>query len=255
MPVFHHLYRAHSCGLRIALFWVGMALCSAVHASIVIQGTRIVFAAEAKEATIQINNEGQSPALVQAWLDRGAAQVSPSDIDVPFVITPTLFRVEPGKGQALRIMYSGDPLPSDKESLFWLNVLDVAPKAKETQDNSGTLRFVFRSRIKLMYRPTGLPGTPFEAPGQLRWSLVKNGTEGPVLQATNPSAYVVNLGRIDLQAGGQTFAAGSGYVLPGESASFPVQDASGHALEGGSVVYSSLNDWGGSHHHNAALAP
>lgn len=241
--------------MRSAVLAAGMALGWAAQASIVLQGTRIVFSGEAKEATIQLNNEGQVPALVQAWLDRGQAQASPSNIDVPFVMTPTLFRVEPGKGQTLRIMHSGDPLPADKESLFWLNVLDAPPKAQARDDDAGTLRFVFRSRIKLMYRPPGLPGNPLEAPRQLQWALVTDGATGPVLKASNPSAYVVNLGRIDLQVGDQTFEAGSGHVLPGESATFPVRNAAGHALQGGTVVYSSLNDWGSSQDHDAALRP
>lgn len=224
-------------------------------ASVIIHGTRVIFAAQDKEATVQLSNQGKSPTLVQSWLDKGEDNESPGNIDVPFVLSPTLFRLEPDEGQALRILYTGEPLPADKESLFWLNVLEVPPKAEDSEDSSGSLRFVFRTRIKLMYRPQGLPGSALQAGGQLQWSLATDDPSRPMLRAANPTPYVVNLGYVDLKAAGQTFKAGSGYVLPGETALFAVEEANGRSLAGGLVIYDSLNDWGGAESHEAALAP
>lgn len=224
-------------------------------AGVIIHGTRVIFAAPEREATVQLSNQGKSPILVQSWLDKGEDNESPVAIDVPFVLSPTLFRLEPGDGQALRILYTGEPLPADKESLFWLNVLEVPPKVENSEDNSGSLRFVFRTRIKLMYRPPGLPGSALQAGGQLQWSLANDGPEGPMLRAANPTPYVVNLSYVDLKAGGETFKAGSGHVLPGETAVFAVEEAAGRSLAGGLVTYDSLNDWGGAESHEAALAP
>ncbi|WP_234640152.1 hypothetical protein [Delftia tsuruhatensis] len=74
-------------------------------------------------------------------------------------------------------------------------------------------------------------------------------------QATNPTPYVVNLGGVDLKAGGSVFEAGAGHVLPGGSAAFPVQGVDGRALAAGTVIFHSLNDWGASARHEAPLAP
>lgn len=85
--------------------------------------------------------------------------------------------------------------------------------------------------------------------------LARDSNGQPALQATNPTTCVVNLGGVDLKAGGTVFEAGAGHVLPGGSATFPLQGADGRALAAGTVVFHSLNDWGASTRHEAPLAP
>ncbi|MGU7840023.1 fimbrial biogenesis chaperone [Burkholderia sp. AW33-5] len=222
------------------------------HAGVVLSGTRIVFEAKDKEATIQLTNEGKAPSLVQAWIDDGNPRASVDDLDVPFVVTPTVFRIEPGRGQAIRIIYSGEPLPADKESLFWLNVLDVPPRA-EAAEGRNVLQVAFRSRIKLMYRPAGLPGKSSDAPKALKWSLVRDDKHQTLLKAENPTPYVVNLGSITLTARGKTFSAGIGYVLPGEAATFPIKGLGDSGAGGETVSYSSVDDWGSGRAHQATV--
>lgn len=232
-----------------------LACSTAAQAGITIRGTRVVFAGPDNEVTVQLDNDGQRPELVQVWLDSGhAAQASNGD-NAFFMLAPALFRVEPGKGQMVRILRSRQPLPTDRESLFWLNVREVPHKARASDAASGALRFVFSTRIKLMYRPPGLPGSAQQAPAQLQWALATGQDGKPALQATNPTAYVVNLGGVDLQAGGATFEAGSGHVGPGETATFPVRGFQGRPPAGGRVVFNSLNDAGAAMTHEADISP
>ncbi|KVV42578.1 pilus assembly protein [Burkholderia ubonensis] len=236
---------------RILALLMFFLFCMSAQASVTLSGTRVVFSAADKEVTIQLSNDGKLPALVQAWIDKGDERASPDKIDVPFVITPTVFRLEPGKGQTLRIIHTGEPLPTDKESLFWLNVLDVPPKAAPDDDRNH-LQIAFRTRVKLMYRPEGLPGSAADAPGELKWTMATDAEHRPVLKATNATPYVVNLGGIALQSNGKTFDAGVGYVRPGETASFLVKGLADVAA--GTVVYSSFDDWGGNKTHQAIVA-
>ncbi|MDN7494768.1 fimbrial biogenesis chaperone [Burkholderia gladioli] len=239
----------------IARSWlalIALLCCACAQASVTLSGTRVVFDASEPEVTIQLSNQGKQPALIQAWLDTGDERAEPERIEVPFMVTPTLFRIEAGKGQALRIIHTGEPLPSNRESLFWLNVLDVPPKASGG-DEVNRLQFAFRTRIKMMYRPADLPGTPDDAPASLRWTLATDASQRPVLQARNPSAYVVNLAGVELQSGGKTYSAGFGHVLPGETASFPLVGADSTALPDATVLYSSVDDWGSTHGHRAAV--
>lgn len=236
----------------LALLMTGL-FCMTAQASVTLSGTRVVFPGTDKEVTIQLTNDGKSPALVQTWLDKGDERASPDQIDVPFVITPTVFRLEANKGQTLRIIHTGEALPADKESLFWLNVLDVPPKVTAGDDRN-RLQIAFRTRVKLMYRPAGLPGNAADAPRQLKWKIAAESGHGWVLKATNPTPYVVNLGGIALHANGKTLDAGVGYVRPGETASFPVKGASEANLAGGTVVYSSFDDWGGNQANEAAVS-
>lgn len=249
MPSIHLL---RPC-LRIALL-LPFVVCLAAQASVVLQGTRVIFSGTENEATLQMTNDGEAPALVQTWLEPEKEHAEALNTDVPFVITPTLARIDAGKGQTLRIIYSGEPLPQDKESLFWLNVLEVPPKSKASGEN--TLQFAYRTRIKLMYRPADLP-KPQDLPGQLRWTLVDDAASGQrALKASNPSAYVVNFGNVSFKAAGTLHEAGAGYVLPGASAVFPIKQAPQNASTADArAVFMLLNDWGGGEAHEAALAP
>jgi len=213
---------------------------------VVISGTRVVFPGKEKEVTVRLTNDGKQPALVQTWLDTGDQTASPDKIDAPFLVTPTIFRLEAGKGQMLRIIHIGEPLPADKESLFWLNVLEVPPKVKATDDDDrNRIQFAFRTRIKLMYRPDGLPGRAEDAPKQLKWVMSTDAAHQSVLKATNPTRYVVNLGSVTLLTHGKSFDGGLGYVLPGETAVFPIKDVTEPVGNDAAVEYSSVDDWGG----------
>ncbi|CAB5715444.1 Chaperone protein focC precursor [Delftia tsuruhatensis] len=240
-------------------------LALSANASIVLYGTRVIYPADQAEVTLKISNEGQRPSLVQAWLDQGDDASQPSAVaDVPFVVAPSLTRVEPGAQQTLRILHSGRALATDRESLFWINVLDIPPKGESQaeEESSGSLSLAFRTRIKLMYRPKGLPGKSGEAPEQLQWALGTGDNGQPVLRAHNASAYVVNLGHLSLQVGDKRYQADNVHpALPGQTTSFPFnKPAEGETLPGqfppgATVVFTSLNDWGAAKDHQAELGP
>ncbi|WP_321959007.1 molecular chaperone [Burkholderia cenocepacia] len=239
---------------RLSWLLIGLtALCSmAAQASVTLSGTRVVFDGAEKEVTLRLNNDGKLPALVQAWIDKGDERASPDTLDVPFVVTPTIFRVEPHKSQTLRIIHSGEPLPSDKESLYWLNVLDVPPKATGGEDVN-RLQFAFRTRVKLMYRPAGLPGDAKDAPSALKWTFGTDAEKRPVLKAENPSPYVVNIAGIELRANGKSFNASLGYVRPGETGSFPIKNAEAGEFSSGTILFSTVDDWGSNHAHEVKV--
>lgn len=214
------------------------------HASVVITGTRVIFPGASREVSIKLDNNGKTPALVQAWMDTGNEKATPESIKVPFVLTPSMFRLDPGKGQTLRMVYTGEPLPADKESLFWLNVLEIPPKAR-SDDGENKLQLAFRSRIKVMYRPEGLPGSAEDAPKQLKWEIVRrDGAKGYELAVSNPSPYVVNLGNIELDAAGHKYEIEPKYVPAKDSAYFPIPGLTAAPANGSTVTYSSINDWG-----------
>ncbi|MDE9471355.1 fimbria/pilus periplasmic chaperone, partial [Xenorhabdus bovienii] len=90
----------------------------------------------------------------------GDAEALPEDINVPFILTPPVNRIDPNKGQSLRIRYiENNHLPADRESLFWLNALEIPVKIKE-EGNRNYLQFAIRTCIKIFFRPSSLKGEP-----------------------------------------------------------------------------------------------
>ena len=135
----------------IGAMCVGL-LTSAAQGAIVVQGTRVVFPEKSHEVTVRINNTSVGPVLVQNWVDDGQPDAFPEDLKVPFVVAPAVARVDPGGTAVLRISATQPQLPNDRESLFWLNVLETPPRSSSDET---VLQFSFRTRIKLFFRPVG----------------------------------------------------------------------------------------------------
>lgn len=126
-----------------------------VHAGIVIYGTRVIYPAEKNEVLVQLMNQGTRSSLVQSWIDDGDTSLPPEKIQVPFLLTPPVAKVAGDSGQQLKIKKMPNMLPNNKESLFYLNVLDIPPNNPENAGKN-VLKFAMQNRIKLFYRPKGI---------------------------------------------------------------------------------------------------
>ena len=122
-----------------------MLLSAPVKASIVITGTRVIYSQGERSVSVKLNNNGKSPVLIQSWVDDGVMSKSPDTSTAPFIVTPPINRVDPGKGQTLQISFTGKHLPSDKESVFWLNVLEVPARNSAKKDNNIGITKLFLS--------------------------------------------------------------------------------------------------------------
>jgi len=213
-------------------------------ASVIIDGTRVIYRQQDQEATVKLTNMGKKPVMVQAWMDGGAGKATPDAAKAPFTLTPPIFRLDPGKAQAIRVLYTHEPLPADKETLFWLSVLEVPPKASNP-DGRNILQFSIRTRIKFFFRPPGLPGNPAAAPDQLSWKLVPGeGGKGVALQASNPTPYYVNFAHVGLSTEGHRYMQPGGAVAPGETAVFPIQQLDSRPNGAIKAVFDAINDLG-----------
>lgn len=215
------------------------------NAGIVITGTRVIFPAKQQEVTVKLNNNGSKPSLVQAWVDTGNIELTPANSDAPFVLYPALSRVDPAKGQSLRLMFTGALLPQDKESVFWLNVLDVPPKP-EISAEQNAMQIAFRSRIKIFYRPDGLKGNAEDAIEQLKWQLLPHDNKQQLLlQAVNNSAFHVSFVKLALVMGDDYYESEDGMVAPGQTKQFPLpatfEFAPAAELK---VAFQAINDYG-----------
>jgi len=214
-------------------------------AGVVVDGTRVVYPAAKREVTINIRNPGETPSLVQAWLDAGDPHAKPGESKVPFVLTPPLFRLDPTKVQSLRVVYTHEPLPENRESLFWLNVLDIPPRGAANPDVPNQLDLAFKHRMKVFFRPAGLAGSAANAPARLTWKLLSKDGKLVGIEASNPTAYHVSLIQVTATAGGRPLIVKADMVDPFASRSFDLPDPV--AAPNGTVAleYSFVNDYGG----------
>ena len=128
-------------------------------ASVVMTNTRVIYPSDAKERSVQLRNNDSFPNVVQVWTDINNSESTPENADGPFLALPAIFRIEPNRGQLFRLIYSGDNLPKDRESLFYLNFLQIPPISK---DNAGEnqMLVMLKNRVKIFYRPVEIKSNP-----------------------------------------------------------------------------------------------
>ncbi|WP_288413851.1 thin pilus assembly periplasmic chaperone AcuD [uncultured Acinetobacter sp.] len=210
-------------------------------AGVSIDGTRIIFPSNAKSVSVQLRNEFTTPALVQTWIDQGDMNSIPPADQIPFVLTPPLARVEPKKGQIIRIIPTGSPaLPQDRESLYWFNMLDIPPDDSANKDKN-ILTFNVRSRIKLFYRPTNLKISSDKAFSSIGYNY-DNDTQSVVLN--NPTPYYVTVTKINFKNQSRTATYTSNAVM---LAPFSQQNLNNFQLKfkPNQISYTVINDLGG----------
>lgn len=213
-------------------------------ADIVISGTRVIYPESAKDVTVNMENRGNKPLLVQTWLDDGRDTTNPQELKLPFIVTPPVSRVDPSKGQTVRITWLGQAMPKDRESMYWFNVLEVPPKAK-AEESQNMLQLAFRTRIKMFFRPNNLKGDPSTAAAQLKWSQQAN-----ALVAQNDSPFYVSIAKIETSAGGKKVELEPHVVAPFASQRYEMKNASGKVNK---LTYTTINDFGGAEKREATV--
>lgn len=204
-----------------------LGITSTSWAGVVVGGTRVVYDGSKKEASISVMNpEKITPYLIQSWVED--ASIS-STKKAPFIMTPPLFRLDAGQENVLRIIRTGGQFPENKESVFWLNIKSI-PASEKTDDNQ--LQISVKTRIKLFYRPAGLPSSAGEAYKALKFSRTGN-----QLTVNNPTPYHVSFHRVSV---GEKEIKDAGMVSPQSSLTWTLP-----AGASGAVSWQSINDFGG----------
>ncbi|WP_345829978.1 fimbria/pilus periplasmic chaperone [Erwinia sp. HDF1-3R] len=189
------------------------AFSNIISAGIVINGTRVIYNEKEKEVIVRLENKGIQPSLVQAWIDEGNEEQKINTMDVPFLILPPVSRIEPGQGQSLRITYTGQALPTERESVFWFNIVDIPPQAENNDGNE--LQMAFRTRMKLFFRPTELDKLSFtDAIAKIDLFISKEAPGDTVkIYVKNRSAFHVTLSSLDIQRGSKIIATVQGSMI------------------------------------------
>lgn len=221
---------------HLILLFFTLSLFPECYANVVIDTTRVIYPVDKKEVIVTLSNPTSKPYLVQSWLDDGDESQTPSEIQVPFAVLPPISRIDGGKGQTLRIFYSGEALPQDRESVFWLNVLAVPGKPGSDENY---LQFAFNNRIKLFFRPADLAGNANSAPGKLRWIKTASG-----YQASNPTPYYISLTSVVLTVSGEKYKAESKMIAPFTQQEFSFVGANLQSPERKSMQVKAVNDHG-----------
>lgn len=234
MTINIHSYRY----LFIALFiFIGISF---ANASVVMNGSRIIYSAGEKEHSVQLTNNDNFPNAVQVWLDSGDAKSTPETGKAPFIVTPPFFRIEANAGQTLRLKYTGSGLPTDRESVFYLNFLQVPPVNKAEKNNK--MLVLMRNRIKVFYRPESIAGRVDQVSSALTFSVRQQGKD-VVVTGKNPTGFYATLASGEVVGAGKKLKMKSEMIAPMSQAQWIIPNSS--APSNATVNFLIVNDFGG----------
>lgn len=209
--------------LIATLMHLGVACASGIS----LGATRVIYPEHAKATSLPVaNSSPDTRFLVQSWIeDKNGKKTT------DFIITPPLFVSKSKSENALRIMYVGKPLPTDRESVYWLSVKSIPEIDTDKTEGKNTLQLAILTRIKIFVRPEKLDSSVNDAPGLLRFKR-----SGQSLIISNPTPFYINI--VKLSVGGaplaNTMVPPKGEVRVENKAARP-----------GPVQFSTINDFGG----------
>lgn len=169
-------------------------------AGVTAERTRVIFKGDQREASLALVNRNNYPVILQAWVDDGALVTTPEDASAPIMPLPPIFRLEPGQQRSLRLLYTGGILPSEQESLYWLNLYEIPPKPIEPVPVDQTrLTITIRTQMKVIYRPKALFKGAEDAPLRLKFH-----SDGTAVEIENPTPYFITLAEAEVHHGSTT---------------------------------------------------
>lgn len=185
--------------LRILAGVLLVAVPVVASADLKVNATRVVYQdGSATASNVRVHNIGKGASLIQAWLDSGDSDLPLEQLRAPLLVTPPIFRLDAGGNRDLQIRAADTSrLPKDRESLLWLNILDV-PSRQTAADQQQSLEFAMRWRLKVFHRPSGLTGSTDSAAAGLQWRLYTDTQGHRLLQAVNATPYYVSLAQLVL---------------------------------------------------------
>ncbi len=228
----------------ICIFLIWVSHWSLALAGISLDSTRYIYLGTAKAVDVVISNTASGASRYLAWIDDGDITVLPENASTDFFVFPPSGFLAQGRKQTVRIMYRGPVLPADRETVRYLNVLEIPQKASPKGDQS-VIAIANRTRVKIFMRPADMAVEPLAAAKNLVWEAGLSGAT-QVLKAKNASPYFVSMHTVKLMRDGTELANLGGNMVPpwGELELRPdpkLGDLSGVTA----VKYFYVNDFGG----------
>lgn len=229
--------------IMIAALFLNNFVSFHVNASVVMTGTRIIYNEGSRSVDVDLRNDANIPYVIQTWFDKGIMTSGPDEkVKVPFVATPSIFRMNPNGGQVLKITYLGDAkLPADKESVFYFNFIQIPPSNLNAGVSDSNKMFVIlRNRVKLFYRPASLLSLERNKFPDL--TVTQAAGSASAVSVKNNTPFYVTISDIYFLSNGKKSASESGMIAPFGNEVFKFSKSS--TIKGKTVNIIVLNDQG-----------
>ncbi|MBE4703522.1 molecular chaperone, partial [Citrobacter freundii] len=188
-----------------------------------------------KDTSGKIKTQEKSPVSRKGGPGAENQKINPAETPPLFVLPPPWTGVRPDAEKPSRLSYPGPVCPADRESVYWLTVLEIPPVGEK---GTNQVQVAFRSRIKLFYRPVTLDDKGArKAIAQLRWQA-----QGNHIILSNPTAYYVSAVAVTATHAGKKTTIPADMLAPHGSLDLTLP--SGVVADG--LTVEAINDYGSS---------
>ncbi|QJT82068.1 pilus assembly protein [Kosakonia sp. MUSA4] len=157
---------------------------------------RLIYDPDSHGATLTVTNPQNYPILIQSQV-----LAENRKDNAPFVVTPPLMRLDGQQSSRLRIVRTGGNFSNDRETLQWLCVKGIPPKAGDQWAKKGgkggsvslNLQLSINNCIKLLIRPDGIKKQPDDSDSHLKWQR-----KGNRLVAINASPFYIDISALNI---------------------------------------------------------
>lgn len=91
------------------------------------------------------NANNERATFIHMWLDDGNAAATPKEAVTPFNLIAPVTKLKADVSQMVCLVLTGEPLPADRESMFYFNIL----KAPQKSNEEAQISLAVRTRIKV----------------------------------------------------------------------------------------------------------
>ena len=162
---------------------------SPAFAGLLASNSRVIFDDNTINKSLMLSNTNNYPVIAQFWVDDG---ITGPDYNSPYAITPSVLKFAPQEIRSLRIIFNGENLAQDRESMHWINLYEIPSIKKDLLENNH-INLAMNTQIKVFYRPQNLQEQSLEQlQNKIKYKLMmQDGLY--VLQLTNPTGYYLNI--------------------------------------------------------------
>ncbi|KQB51829.1 hypothetical protein AQS70_04435 [Pseudomonas endophytica] len=232
--------------LLVSCAYLAVSVVQSAAAGVMPEKTRLIFHEGQSHRSLMLANTNAYPVVVQTWVDNGEGNQAPENAVSTMVALPSVFRLQAGAIQGLRIVQDASSLPKDRESVSWLNIYEIPPTKAVAPLIATQVAVAMNTQMKVFYRPANLPIPPEKMAASLTFSL-KQQAGGWVLICHNPSPYHASFSSLRLVAQGHDYAKAKTQDMmtpPLSEKTYPLESINLAGQVGLAVSYTLIDDEG-----------
>ncbi|OEI92906.1 MULTISPECIES: fimbrial biogenesis chaperone [Enterobacterales] len=177
--------------IKFTILYIAISLPIYGYTSIEINKDKFIFIESKNQEVIEIKNSINSDYFIQSWISHYDEN---NDSELPFMITPPLFKIEKDEDYSLKIFKIDEIEKKDRETLYKINIKRI-PVLSDSDDNKNLLHISINSVYNLIYRPISIEKNAVDAYKKIEF--LKNQNNEFIIN--NPTPYFITLLNVHLE--------------------------------------------------------